>query len=474
MSSVNGIAFAKDGTVFLKKKQIQRYDDPELEAEVRYAKENGLEIPKDLPSEVVQPVANSRKPQALSQRNRSKSTSELKTSPKLKMCKADRKARSRGVSGTYSRKDDKRFEYGMEDYFGDDFEDDLTANDLDDNLIDEYEDVVFHFDAEKVRGALSEYFSNGSCEYALSELTIHLYNNDSILRLTKEVIRQSLDYDNNRLVLGYKLMNSLLKSKYITEKAVAIAIEDILPDLDNLIKDAPRAREYLALFIAKTVADGTMARIVFDDITSKLNANRQAMSCALEVYMYLNNHSLLKSKFQTVGPCDPLDVLQDQMEKILCEFLLSEDAEEVVERLRALHVIHFHHQLVYLIGFYAMEQMQNSTMEKLAKLLKTELFVTFVFSQHLLDTGYLLESCLKDGFRRLYYSLEDRCLDLPAAFTLCKLWVEKCVKYGFLNQEIANELPKPSAQRARTLSAGADGKFSCIEMNELRVTDTQA
>ncbi|KAI6239092.1 Programmed cell death protein 4 [Aphelenchoides fujianensis] len=459
MNGVNGIGFAKDGTVYLKKKQVQRYDDPELEAEVRYAKENGLEIPKKLASVEDHPAVNERKPQALSQRNRSKSTSDVKqTSPKLKMCKADRKARSRGVSGTYSRKDDKRFEYGLEDYFGDEFDDDLNVTDLDEAIQDDYEDVVFTFDAEKVRGALEEYYSNGSCECALSELTVHLYNNDSTLRVTKEVIRSSLDYDNARVVLGYNLMAALLKNKFINEKVIAFAIEENLHELESTIKDCPRAREFLALFIAKTVSDGIMARLVFDDITSKLNHNRQAMSCALEVYTYLNNRPLLRGKFEPAGGYEPLNALHDQMEKILREFLLSEDAAEVVERLRHLHVIHFHHELVYLTGHYAMEKMHTATMEKLANLLK-----------HLLDVGFLPnESCIKPGFHRLYKSINDLCIDLPAAYTLCDLWVQKCKKHGVIDEALANEMPKPSAKRARTLSQGDDGKLSCIE------ADTQA
>jgi hypothetical protein len=206
----------------------------------------------------------------------SKSTSELKDSPpKVKLSKADRKARNRGLSGTYSRKGGDH-DYGMEDLDGDlddaiDFDDTVVAE-------DEYVDMVYKFDVEKVRGALGEYFSNGDAEQALTELTEHLYNNESTVRFTKELIRSALDYDTSRVALGYKLMVALLSNKHINERAIHSAIEELLPEIDQLVLDMPRAREYLALFIAKTISDGNWGRLAFDDVISKLNANRQVIN----------------------------------------------------------------------------------------------------------------------------------------------------------------------------------------------------
>lgn len=107
------------------------------------------------------------------------------------------------------------------------------------------------------------------------------------MRLTKEVITESLGIDYARVALGYRLMVEMLKNKNIDEKAVSSVFEEVLSDLDNLIRDMPRCRENLTLFIAKTVDDKIISRLVFDDITSKLNDNRLAMSCALEVYCFL-------------------------------------------------------------------------------------------------------------------------------------------------------------------------------------------
>lgn len=65
MNGVNGIALAKNGNVYVKKSANQRFDDPEFDAEVRYAKANGLEMPRAPDTKPLD-----RNPRILSQRNR--------------------------------------------------------------------------------------------------------------------------------------------------------------------------------------------------------------------------------------------------------------------------------------------------------------------------------------------------------------------------------------------------------------------
>ncbi|CAD5215522.1 unnamed protein product [Bursaphelenchus okinawaensis] len=436
--------YAKSKKVYKSKKE--RYDDPEQQAEALYARENGLPAPVKKNSSVEEAKA------AISSRNRSKSTSDLKAAPKVKAtnAKAERKARCRGVSGCYSKKDGNRFEYGLDDYDNEN-DDDLDETDGEDGQ-DEYLDYVFSFDVEKVHGALKEYFNNGSTECAMVDLIGLMQNNDSKNRMAKEIICCSLDYDQGRVVLGNKLLMVFIEEGHLSVKHVVNALEEILQDLGEIVRDMPKARKFLATFIAKLITDDIIERIVFDDITSKHNANRQAMSCALEVYMYLNNRALLKGKFEEVGGHAPLHVLKDQMEKILREFLLSGDSNEVAERLRQLHALHFHHEMVYLVGFYAMDRMHDTIMEKLAKLLK-----------YLLDTGVLLETSVRPGFTRLFKELPDLVIDIPAAYSLCDIFVKKCVKHRIITKEFAEDMPRTSTRRMRTLSEGADGKFQCID-----------
>ncbi|KAI6177259.1 Programmed cell death protein 4-like protein [Aphelenchoides bicaudatus] len=452
MNGVNGIEM--NGNLHGKKKHgsgAKQFDDPEFEAEVRYAKENGLELPK-MPAPATKLAKHN--PRALSARNRSKSTSDVKapSPPKVKSAKAERKARNRAVSGCWSKKNGDRQDYEM-----DEFQDDYTE-DFDDTVIDsdgdDFEDVIYKYDSSKVAGSLDEYFCNMNCDEAITELLPHVYNKDTALRVTRELISKSLELDYSRVALGYRLILELLKNKHINQQTVVTAFDELLTDLENLIKDTPKARENLTLFIAKTVNDKVVPRLVFDDISSKLNDNRLALSCALEVYCYLNNPALFKGKFEACGGSDPLDELDIKMEWILKEFLLSGDFEEVGKRLDELHAQHYNHEFVYLAGYYSINHMNENIMNQLAGLLK-----------YLIDNGFLLRSSLKPGFDHLFKSLAELYIDLPPAYSLCELFIKKC--QGFLDDSIIGAFPKPSGKRARTLSSGDDkGKIYVIDSQQ--------
>ena len=65
------------------------------------------------------------------------------------------------------------------------------------------------------------------------------------------------------------------------------------------------------------------------------------------------------------------------------------------------------------------------------------------------DKGNLAESCILKGFRRLFKNLADLYLDLPAAYVLAKRWVDKTLKIGFINEELASECPEGTIRFAK-------------------------
>lgn len=58
------------------------------------------------------------------------------------------------------------------------------------------------------------------------------------------------------------------------------------------------------------------------------------------------------------------------------------------------------------------------------------------------DNGTLADSCIVKGFTRLYAALGDLFLDLPAAYALAQLWVDKSLKAGYIDAELAEQCPK--------------------------------
>lgn len=443
-----------DHTLYVKKEKKERFADPELHAEAVYNRENGLPAPVNKSRS-----AEEAKAAAINSRNRSKSTSDLKLAPKQKNNKAERKARCRGVSGSYSRKDGNRFEYGLDDYDIDvddadqsDIENEVVHDIEDDFTSEEYDEYVFSYDVEAVRSHLKDYFANGNLDSAVNELNSLLNDRESKVKLIKELVRCSIDYDQSRVTLGYKLFKHLSIEAYVEERHVLEAFESLLEDLNGILTDCPNARGHLAVFIAKAVYDGCIPYKPIGAIENRLSGVRQAVSCIMEVYSYLHNPVILAGKFENKGSHVPLEALKDHMERILREFLLSGDFDEVGRRLKELHAPHFNHEFVYLAGSKALEKMNEKTMDKLASLLKI-----------LLESGHLLESCVKSGFEKLFKGLEDLVLDVPAAYTLNEIWVKKCAAHDVINTTISATAPRASARRARTLSEGADGKFKVDE-----------
>ena len=66
----------------------------------------------------------------------------------------------------------------------------------------------------------------------------------------------------------------------------------------------------------------------------------------------------------------------------------------------------------------------------------------FLSFKDLSDKGTLAESCIENGFKRLFNDLADLYLDLPAAYVLAQRWVSKTSKIGVISQQIVVECPR--------------------------------
>ncbi len=88
------------------------------------------------------------------------------------------------------------------------------------------------------------------------------------------------------------------------------------------------------------------------------------------------------------------------------------------------------------------------------------------------ENGVLVETCLRKGYERLYVSLGDLFLDLPAAYALAKRWVSKSLKEGLISCELAEQCPERA--RSRTLSEGPDGKLSVEDGDPSGLDDDDA
>lgn len=426
----------------------QVYDDPELEAEAQYAKENGyssLKLPVESVKKITDAFVNG--------------TASLEKV--LKNTKSERKARSRGVSGS-TKKDGGRFEYGLDciDLAYNDCIDDESESSDSEAEYDEYADYVFQYSDSEIRSIVQDYLLNGTKEDAMNALEKFRITTDATFRMLKDLIQLSLEAaDGGGIELGAQLLEEILEQEWISASLIVSAVQDIIDSLDELTIDSPKIIEAMSVFLAKIIEMKVVSYDVIKLIAAKKNQNtdsgdnENAKRCYNDALTFADNRTLLRGKCVPAGGHQSLEVLSAQFKMILKEFLLSNDKDIVCTRVNELKVPHFNHDFVYQAGIFALEKMQDSVMTHLSELLK-----------QMYDNGLVSESCLQKGYEKLYDSLSDLYYDLPAAYSLARRWVDRSVKSGFLSDALASKCPIRA--RSRNVSEGPDGKLICMDEEE--------
>ncbi|KAI1724586.1 MA3 domain-containing protein [Ditylenchus destructor] len=424
-----------------------KFDDPEFEAETVFARDNGLPAPRQLPSEKVKQIAD-----ALI--NGSSLERDL---PKIvRIAKAERKARSRGVSGCSSKKDGLKFEYGLDcidlAYDPASYDQDSTDSEAE---YDEYSDYVFKYSDSEIRSIVQDYLLNGNKEEALNSLEKFRITNDTMARMVKDLIQLSLEgHSAGGLELGSQLVKELMVLKWLSGSTLVNILEEIVDSLDDLRKDEPKIVEAMSVFLAKLTEDDdwplSVNMLRFMAAKSLDSGNSIVKQCYEDALTFSGNRVLLQGKCVPSGGHQSLDVLSAQFKMILKEFIHSNDKEIVSIRVKELKVPHFNHEFVYQAGIIALEKMHDKVMTDLAALLKA-----------MYDDGTIFVSCIQKGYEKLYKSLSDLYLDLPAVYSLARRWVDKSLKAEFISDVLAKRCPVRA--RSRTLSEGPDGKLSCMD-----------
>jgi programmed cell death protein 4 len=432
----------------------QKFDDPEFEAEVYYAKENGLSLPqppKKLPTETVKKIAEALLNGAVDKERVAKNG------------KAERKARSRGVSGCSSKKDGGRFEYGLDcvDMAYNENVFDASSTDSEAEY-DEYSDYVFKYSDTEIRSIVQDYLLNGNKEEAMVSLEKFRITGDTMSRMMKDLIQLSLEAQAaGGLDLGTQLVNEIVQMKWLSTTTLVNIFSEIVDSLQELSIDSPKVVESMSVFIARMAEQGVLSTAVIKLLAGKAEEKGDsiAIQCYEDAVTFSENKVLLQGKCVPSGGHQSLEVLSAQFRMILKEYLHSYDKNVASLRVKELNVPHFTHEFIYQAGILALEKMHDTVMTNLADLLK-----------QLYEDGTIVESCVQKGFEKLYISLSDLYLDLPAAYSLARRWVDKARKAEFISETVAKKCPIRA--RSRTLSEGPDGKLSCMddEYDETKTT----
>uniref|UniRef100_A0A915MDX0 Programmed cell death protein 4 n=1 Tax=Meloidogyne javanica TaxID=6303 RepID=A0A915MDX0_MELJA len=417
--------------------------DPELEAEIRFAKASGAQPPRILPSDAVKNITEVFENHCVSSKNLIKN---------LKNGRAERKARSRGVSGCAIKNDGNRFEYGLDciDLAYENDNQDKTFSSDSEEEYDEYADFVRKYSDEEIRQIMRDYLENGNLAEALDSLEKFALTKDMVHKMIKDILMVTIENSVGSYDMTANMLAEMVNKKWVSFSAIADILEDIVGSVGDISKDVPKASESLAILMAKLVEHNLCTLNILNMLASKHSSDAQLVkSCYEDAVTFANNHHLLMGKCAPCGGQNSTEVLSEQFKHILKEYLNSNDKEAATQRLSDLRVPHFNHEFVYKAGIFALEEMHDHVMDKLAILLKD-----------LSDKGTLAESCIEKGFKRLFNDLADLYLDLPAAYVLAQRWVSKTAKIGVISQQIVVECPRETIRsRSRTLSEGPDGKL---------------
>jgi programmed cell death protein 4 len=287
-----------------------------------------------------------------------------------------------------------------------------------------------HGDTKEVIMSLEEY-NFGEKRYQVAELAIEL----------------AMDHKPSNREMTSVLISDLYQ-RFLTERDIEKALDQLLRNLPDLVLDTPEAPTILGNFIARAVADDTLAPRFLHNYQGKVECElaKQALARADVLLTMKHGMTRLDNVWGVGGGLRPVTSLVRSMGLLLQEFVTSDDTVEATRCLRELEVPHFHHELVYEAVVLAIESGNEETENSIVKLLKC-------FTESIIITP----DQLKNGIIRVMDDMDDICLDVPNAGQILERLAGKFKKAGLISDEQYQKLP--SRGRKRFVSEGDGGRF---------------
>uniref|UniRef100_A0A914YDG6 Programmed cell death protein 4 n=1 Tax=Panagrolaimus superbus TaxID=310955 RepID=A0A914YDG6_9BILA len=393
-------------------KKSQKYEDPELEAEVRFAKDNGLEVPTKLAVDIAREQAEKDYKDAIA--------AFFEPSIKNgKNTKAERRARSRGVSGSSSRKDGNRFDYGLDcidfAYEKNPVKDEGDMSSDEDEEYFEY-DMVVTSNIPKIRSAIIDYLNNGNVKETVDAIDAYALTKDVVIKAMQDLITFTLDRGYNKVKAASFLFGGLMDAKRATVESIIDAFCAMLSDLENLLVDYPTARKTFEQLLARLFYDDIFTVEDIENIRWRVSANKSIkidQICVIAL-SFVRNPIILRTMFNPPGGDeDSLDAIDNHFVNILREYFVNRDKNEASLRLKQLAVPHYHHSFVLQTLVFASDKLTEANMDLFIGLLK-----------EMLNNGFITTTSIHAGFHLFFSSLMDLKFDLPPVYNLAKYLTE--------------------------------------------------
>uniref|UniRef100_A0A0B6YPD9 Programmed cell death protein 4 n=1 Tax=Arion vulgaris TaxID=1028688 RepID=A0A0B6YPD9_9EUPU len=316
----------------------------------------------------------------------------------------------------------------------------------DEYLIEESDPEVSLEELEKVLDpAVLEYYENNNPDEFLTSVS-DLNLGGKKPKLVEFLISKAIDHRAAQCEMTSILLSELY-SRVLSHEDIIEGFKEILNKLSDLVLDAPHAPEVVGKFLARAVAD--------DCLPPKfIQTHKGNVDCEISKEALLKADTLLTQKhgivrldniWGTGGGIRPVKYLVKQMVMLLKEYLSSGDIVEATRCLTELDVPHFHHELVYEAVNMVLEKSTERAAEMTVKLLKS-----------LADSVIITPDQFSQGFKRIFDSMTDICLDVPNAYTLLDKFATACHREGIINTDILHDVPQRG--RKRFVSEGDGGR----------------
>lgn len=292
-----------------------------------------------------------------------------------------------------------------------------------------------------------EYYSHGDTKEVALALEDYNFGENRYL-IAVVAIELAMDHKPSNREMTSVLLSDLYQH-YLTEREMEKALDQLLRNLPDLVLDTPDAPIILGNYIARSVADDTLAPRFLQNYQGKVECDlaKQALARADVLLSMKHGMTRLDNVWGVGGGLRPVTSLVRSMGLLLQEYLISDDTKEAARCLQELEVPHFHHELVYESFVMALEANNEETENSVVKLLKSFYSSTIVTPDQ-----------MKNGIYRVLDDLDDICLDVPNAAMYLERLGGKC-KIAELIDEAMLQKCNAARGRKRFVSEGDGGRF---------------
>jgi len=211
---------------------------------------------------------------------------------------------------------------------------------------------------------------------------------------------------------------SIMYRDVLSMGQIGKGFERLLESVDDLALDCPLAKQMMAQFLARALADEVIPpSFVMDPLVQQLGGD--VVNHAQR--MLSSTHGVARMQ-RVWGPGDgrPVSELKEAVDMLLQEYLLSRDLAEATRCVVELKSPHFHHEVVKRAVVNSLDKSKESR-ESMCSLL------SFLCSQEIVS-----KQQVQSGMKRLCEISNDLSLDTPNAKDIIKEFMERLQNEGIL------------------------------------------